>query len=179
MPEPAAIQSEPVDMTFPDVAVDESPIPRVASESPTPLVETFDPRFERDVEGILYLGRLQRTFTLYGHSFTIQTLLPNETLNVGVVISRYQGSISESLAFVIATVAASVVAVDGHPIPVDPPLGPEDGLAVLRRRFQYLIDHWFHWVCDGIYEEYRRLEGRVEELLGELGKSSGQATKTG
>jgi len=138
------------------------------SKEDDPLPE-FDPKVREDFEGLLYLGRLSRTFTWAGHDFTIRTLSIEETLEVGILSQPYRGTLSELKAYQAALVACCVTAVDGRPMPVPITDSPRDTSAA--NRFQYVLRHWLPPVLDAVYEEYLHLEGRVGKVIQAMGKA--------
>lgn len=128
----------------------------------------FDQRHRLDFEGLLYLGYLTDDFVWMGHRFKIRTITTNEYLEVALLQSKYKDTIGDIRAYTAAVVAACVESVDGHPMPM-----PLDRMAQsnsLSYRYQYVIDHWYPWIIDALYERFQLLEGRVEKVLEAMGK---------
>jgi len=146
--------------------VDESP--QQPQETKTP--KEFDPRVRQSFDGLLYLGRLEDTFDVYGHEFVIRTMTTDEVLEVGLIIKPWQGTTTELRAYQAAMVAACVTRVDGRPISI--PLTNDPSDSPLRNRFDYIRQHWFPPVLDVVYEHYLELENEVEKVLGAMGEAS-------
>lgn len=154
------------------------PQQRAADEAPSaqePLPE-FDPKVRQEFEGLLYLGRLTKTFTWMGHSFTIRTLTVGEVLEVGLLHKDYLNTYADVKAYQAAVVAACVMAVDGKPLPMPLTNTPAD--TSLANRFQYVLRSWHPPVLDAIYEEYLVLEARVEEVIMAMGKVPGSTDES-
>lgn len=121
-----------------------------------------------DLSILVNFGRLTTTFNFWGHSFVIQSLKMNEELQVNQLASEYANRIDQGAkAFAAATVAASIVTVDG--IPLVAPLGPND-TSVVTRKFNYLLDNYYWVAIEAIYEECAKLSARLTEALEEFKK---------
>jgi FtsP/CotA-like multicopper oxidase with cupredoxin domain len=130
----------------------------------------FDPQWQEDFNGLLFLGSLSKTFDYMGHRFTIRTLNGGEILAVAQVTAPYAGTIAENRAYTMATVAATVVAVDGQPLPL--PFEKITPTAALQQRFERVKD-WFPPTIDYVFGEYLALNGKVEEVLAKMGEAFG------
>ena len=141
-----------------------------ASKVPDPLGDlVFDEKYQRDFEGLLYLGDLRKDFVWAGHTFSVRTLTVDELLRIGLLTQKYEGSIGADRAYVTAVVAAAVEEVDGKPLVT--PLGPETD--ILAEKFKYVRQNWYSWTTDAVYQEFRALEMRVQEILDAMGEASG------
>jgi hypothetical protein len=151
--------------TFAQLGVDipEEDVPEDAAEG------LFDPRISDEVQGLLYLGAIQQEVQLYGHTFVLRTLRAGEELEVGLLVKKYQDSISQARAYMIAVVAASLESIDGRP--TSQPIGPNLG-SHLTDRFNWISEHMYYPVVEALYEEYNELLTRMMNGLVELrGKS--------
>ena len=72
-------------------------------------------------------------------------------------------------AYADAIVAACIISVDGKPLPITPLGPPENTLERVRAAYDYISAHWYSWTIDAIYDRFRVLEGKVEEILEALG----------
>lgn len=115
----------------------------------------FPPEVNQEIQGLLFLGYLSSGFNLLGHRFEIRTLKAGEELAIGQIVQEYEGRLGTSKAYGIATVAACLVTVDGHPL--TSPLGPNDVLGSIRQNFEYIGHNWYYPVVEMIYEEYSLL----------------------
>lgn len=134
------------------------------------LPTEFDARHHNAFEGLLYLGSLTAEFLLAGHKFKIRTLTVGELLEVAQIQERYLNNLGSSRALVTAMVAGCIVLVDGKPLPQ--PLTTNISDTPLANAYRYIVDQWYPWIVDGIYEKFLVLEGRVNEILGAMGEAS-------
>lgn len=133
-------------------------------EAPT----AFDPRYIEPFTGLLFLGRLEKTFTKWGHTFVVKTLTTEELAEISLFMQRYEGTRAQNAIYQSAQVAASVVTVDGHPLPL--PLGAESGLT---HRIEWVMRNWMPAVREVLWEEVFDLETRTRDVLAAMGKASG------
>ena len=147
----------------PPAFVTRQPLPDMPSE--------FDPKHKLDFEGLLYIGYLTHEFMWMGHRFKIRTITTNEYLEVALLHNRYKDTIGDVRAYTAAVVAACVVTVDNKAIPL--PIERRAVQSEVEYAFRYIIDHWYPWVIDAVYEQFRGLEGRVESVMEQMGKVSG------
>lgn len=132
---------------------------------PEPLPE-FDPRCREDLDGLLYLGKISKSFRWAGHQFVIKTPNVEDLLEAGQLHKPYVGTISDVKAWQALIAAATVVSVDRQPLSV--PLSEDD--SALRAKFNTTIK-WYPWTLDAIYEEYLLLDARVQEAISAMGKA--------
>lgn len=152
----SADQQAPVQAQAPEVDLTEKPIQ-----------EQFDPRWTQDLEGLLYVGMLQRTITVPGHKITIRTVASEDFLLAGLVIKKYLDTVAAVRALQCGTLAACLVKVDGRSIPGS--LMLDDPLNDFETRFNWVLK-MHPAVVDAIYEEYLILEDEVTKFVRELGK---------
>lgn len=148
----------------PDVSAQS--LPESEDEVIEPL-PTFDPRVRRELEGLLFLGKLTHTFTWMNHTFVIRTLVTDALLEIGMIHKPYVGTLGEVKAYQAAVVASTVVSVDGKPIG----FSISDDVSDIVDRFNYVKDHWYPPVLDAIYEEYLLLESKVNDVIEATGKA--------
>lgn len=148
-------------------AADES----VPGPGETMAFEDPDPRWRIDFHGLLYLGALRGRFTWLGHVFRIRTLRSDEELIVAQLGQAWAETMGGARAHAIAMVALCVESVDGQPMPS--PLGEQDAGSIgwAEERFRY-AGRWYAYTIDHIFGRYLELEGRVREVMTELGKGS-------
>lgn len=152
----------------------EAPSPRSGTTSPgAPEVPEskpeFDPRFRDAFTGLLYVGDLQDEFSWGGHKIRIRTIHPDEYKAVASLHAQFAGTIGDVRAYADAIVAACIISVDGKPLPITPLGPPENTLERVRAAYDYISAHWYSWTIDAIYDRFRVLEGKVEEILEALG----------
>lgn len=168
-PDPSS--EAPDQSTEPHPLTGEAPLTEAASDDEeSEALPEFDRRFTRDMEGLLYLGKLTKRFHWLGHSFTIQTLSVDDVLEVGLLHQEFVNTVSDVKAYQAAVVAACVVEVDGKPMPI--PLLADTSDKGLMDRFLY-VRRWFPPTLDAIYEQYLKLEARVSEVIEAMGKAPG------
>lgn len=134
-----------------------------------PKLPEFSAQHRLPLEGLLYLGRLEKRFEWAGHRFHIKTLSSDDRLMVGMLCKPYMGTTEETRAWLIAQVALCVISVDGK-TPYTP-LGEDDLMsgeaAFMWARKQY------PWTIDAIIAHLLDLEGEAEQVLEAMGKASG------
>lgn len=138
---------------------------------PEPALPEFDPKHREAFEGLLYLGRLQDTFSLWGHTFVVRTLTTEQLAEIGLLVKPYQGSAVENAVYQSAVVAASVVTVDGKALPSAITIDDSDTLGAVR--FPYVMRNWMPPVREAVYNKCLALEYLVREVLTSMGKASG------
>jgi hypothetical protein len=140
-------------------------------EEPKKDLPNFDEKHKQDLEGLLYLGKLSKTFRWAGHKFKIRTLTTQDILEVGRLSKPYIGTSAEMRAWQAAMAGACTVSVDGQVI--YPPLNP--GETEVEAHFRWANDQ-YPWTIDKIFEQLMLLDGVVAEVLEEMGKVSGAST---
>lgn len=138
--------------------------------------EDFAPEVADDVQGLLHLGKLSKSFEVFGHRIVLKTLTMEEELAVGQIIDEYGGSFFQGKAATAAYVAAGLVTVDGEEVTR---ALQNDPVARVRAKFNY-ITRWDPVVVDAIYAALQELFARKIKAYEEVqGKSSASpATST-
>ena len=147
--------------------------PQGSGEEPddeAPLPE-FDPKHREAFTGLLYLGRLQETISLFGHTFVIKTLTTEELAEIGLIVKRYSGTNAENAVYQAAVVAASVVSVDGQPLPGAITVDASEELTTVK--FPYVLRNWLPPVREALYNKSFGLELTVRRVLASMGEASG------
>ena len=130
------------------------------------FVPVFDPKYRTAFEGLLYLGKIQKTFEWAGHKFVIRTITVDAQIEAGQLHRDYVNTIADVKAWQSLIAAACVVSVDGLALPI--PMSDEVG--ELQNKFNYIIQHWYPWTLDKIYEQYLILDQQVEDVILAMGK---------
>lgn len=125
---------------------------------------SFDSKWQRAFEGLTYLGHLEKEVKIPYHSFVVRTLTTGEKIKVTELIHHLENSIGYARAYRAAVVAAALVLVDGQPLLVG-----SRKVDAISQKYQYLIDNWYDFVIDTLYESVNELEGNVIGVLKELG----------
>lgn len=138
-------------------------------EQPQEDVTEFDGDIAQELVGILELGKLQRTFDLFGHTLVMRTTKAAEDFAIAKVIEKYMGTIAQGRAYAAACVGASIVSIDGK----DPlaPLGP-DIYDHVEARFNLMISKWDDVAIDEAFACYQTLLERKAEVYEFLRKKS-------
>lgn len=148
----------------------ETPAEPQAAEPPKqPDLPEFDPRWREPFTGLLYLGRLEDTFTIWGHQFVVKTLTTEELAEISLYMARYEGTRAANAVYQSAVVAAAVVSVDGQTLPLT--LGFAD--SGLKDRIDYVNRNWMPAVREHIWDKVFALEEKVRDVLAAMGKASG------
>lgn len=135
----------------------DSHVPMPEEDVPTPPAQVgsapFPPECMAPLHGLLFLGALESTFSIAGHSFHIRTLTEGETLRIGQLVRDFRGSASEQEALRCYTVAACVVDVDGEQV-AQP---YKDGYDQIFESAK-VVRKWFPPVVRAVYEEFSKLD---------------------
>ena len=142
------------DPSFPEIAQGSTTVSKVEAKESD---DHFSPEIEREVEGLLYLGALSATVTIWGHTFEIHTLRAGEELARDQIVNEYEGIFGQSRALGLATAAAAVKAVDNTPLQRPLKSGKSDTISSIRANFAIFSEYYFP-VIEQIYEEYEKLE---------------------
>ncbi len=138
---------------------------------------SFDPRYSKPFEGLLYLGALTKEFTWLGHNFVIRTIGPHEQLAIALVVKPYVGTPGEQMAYTTAVAAMCTVTVDGVELPT--PIGEDAQIADwAHRRFTYVGANWFAYTIARVFQEFLELEDKVAQVIAAMGKAYGSTGST-
>lgn len=130
----------------------------------------FDEKHAEDFVGLLYLGRIDKKFRLFGHTFVIRTLTTEQLAEIAQITKDSVGLSAENAVYQSAVVAAAVQSVDGQPLPGSLTYNALDDLQV---RFTYVLRNWMPPVREAIYRECTKLELVARQALTALGEASG------
>jgi hypothetical protein len=154
----------------------EHPAAQEAAQPPEPAappsvegVLEFDPRHRDVFTGLLWVGHLTEQLVLFGHSFEIVTPTTGERLEMGPLLAPYQGTPTGQIAYQAMLVAAYLRQVDDLPLPL--PIGPKD--SGLPGRFTWVQANLRRPVVEALFDKVLTLEGKVDEVLDDMGKASG------
>lgn len=143
----------------------------VEEETETKVIEeeedlTFDNSYKEDFQKLLTLGKLTATFKWANHTFRIRTLTNKELLQIGVLHQPYMGTMSDIRAYATILAAGCLESVDGKQIFF--PMSKDDD--ELESKYKYINENYYSWTIDAIYNNYLRLEAKVEEIIKTMGK---------
>lgn len=130
----------------------------------------FDPKVADDLVGLLFLGALSSTFHWAGHTFKIRTLKHGEILEVAEIHRPYVGTLGEMKAYQSAIVAGCIVSVDGKYLPA--PLSSDPTDTSLSNKYEYINSNWFAPVIDVVYDQYLKLEVRVQAAIDSMDRAT-------
>ncbi len=139
----------------------------VTGEGTSTVLPEFDPRYREAFEGLLFIGKVQKTFRWLGHTFVIRSPRVDEILEIGQLHAAYVNTVSDIKAYQSLMLAAVIVSVDGQPLPI--PIS--DDVSALQAKFEYIKLHWYPWTLDKLYEEYLLLDSEVRAVHDALGKA--------
>ena len=126
---------------------------------------TFDDKWKKDFEGLLYLGKLEKEVTSIPlHTFVVRTLTVNEQLEVLLITQPYADGIGYARAYKAAVVAAGLVHIDGQEL-----IQTNKSSNILRQKWDYITNGWYEPVIDILYEEIDQLHVRMIEVCQEIG----------
>jgi len=177
MPEDTAVPEDEVfvppavvDPTSTDSSVEPS---SATNESPTGtddeevVLPEFDPQYRLPFEGLLFIGKVSRTFKWLGHTFVIRTPRIDEILEIGQLHEPYNTSVADVKAYQTYLLAAIIVTVDGQSLPI--PISND--VSLIASKADYIKRHWYPWTIDKLYDEYLVLDSGVRAVHAELGKA--------
>jgi hypothetical protein len=130
----------------------------MAEEQAPRSLDEFPEEVREDVEGLAWLGYLEDSFDLFGHSFVVRTLKGDEELLAGLLTKDYESTMTQGKAFAWANVALSLVSVDGDE-DFCPEIGP-DRQANARARFNYCVQNWYWILANEIFNRLLILGNR-------------------
>jgi hypothetical protein len=158
---PEAIQ-EPLGQPGPD---DEQP------DTQDDAPREFDPRYKDPFNGLLYLGHLEETLTIWGHSFRISTPTQLEKMQVGQIHKPYVGTLASEIAYQTILVAAYLVSVDHQELPRPVTNDPKEN--AVADRFRWVAENLRPPVIDQLFSKCLVLEGEVGKVLRAMGEAQG------
>ena len=106
------------------------------TDGPAQTIEDFPDRVQENVEGLMFLGYLQKDFDFCGHHFVIRTLKGDEELLASLVCKEFVGTMGQERSWIWALVGMSLTSVAGDSN-FFPPIS-KDKRAYARARFQYV-----------------------------------------
>lgn len=131
----------------------------------------FDPRHRDLFSGLIYLGYLEETVVLWGHTFRLVTPSRMERLQGGALHQPYLGTLSADLAYETVMVAMFLTKVDGHELPQPVLTDPKEN--AVRDRFEWVAQNLREGVIGRLYEQVLLLDQKVLDVLEAMGKASG------
>lgn len=146
------------------VQADRPPVEAESEQEPEPEFDSFDYKWRNKFEGLAYLGHLEGQVKIPYHEFTVRTLKVGEKIRVVEMVQHLEPSMSYARAYRAAIVAAGLVLVDGKPLLVG-----SRNIDAISQKYQYVIDNWYDFVVDSLFDKINELEGQVHEILKQLG----------
>lgn len=123
----------------------------------------FPPEVSQAIDGLLWLGHLEREVSYGGHTFLLRTMKGAEELETSLIAKDYLNSLGQVKANAWATIAGALVAVDGSE-DFCIPLGP-DKRQHLRAKFDYISKNWYWPIAVKLFDEYTVLLEKQEKAL--------------
>lgn len=145
--------------------------PDQPEEEQAPPLPEFDSKHREPFSGLLYLGRLEKSFSRWGHRFVVRTATTEELAEIGLITAPYRDTQTEMAVYQTAVVAACTVSVDGKPLPQG--ITNDTSTVLASVRYPFVAREWVPAVREEIYNEIFRLEMTVRQVLAEMGKASG------
>ena len=141
------------------VTEDRPPEPGAFDELETEI----DRKSREDFVGLLYLGRLEVTCNIAGHTFLLRTPPQADRLEMGAAAHKpYLNTVSTESAWRVITVAAYIRKIDSQLAPE--PLSPS--MTAMRTRLDWLQTNVYSdQVIDRLFDECLMLDARVREII--------------
>lgn len=122
----------------------------------------FPKEIQQAVNGLAWLGHLEREVSFGGHTFVLRTLKSDDDLIVATLTQDYLETLGQAKAWAMANVALSLQSVDGD-ANFCSALGP-DRLQNGRDRFKF-IGNWYWPVIAFLFAQYNELNEEQNEAL--------------
>ena len=119
--------------------------------------DEFPAASDEAISGLLWLGYLSEDFELFGHRFVIRTLTRGDRLAASLLTKEWEETLGLADAYQTATVAASLMAVDGQPIAELSPSANRQ--ATIRATFTR-VQEWYEPVIESLFERVTLLNGK-------------------
>jgi hypothetical protein len=129
----------------------------------------FDERYKVPFTGLMYLGRLEETVAIWGHTFRLVTPSRMERLQAGELHAPYVGTLSAELAYETVLVAAFLSDVDGQPLPRPVVNDPKEN--AVRDRFRWVAENLKEPVMSRVYEYVLLLDQKVRDVMEAMGEA--------
>jgi hypothetical protein len=170
----AAVSGPPPSSNSPGVS--QEPLGQPGSDEKQPdksaaEPKAFDERYREPFTGLLFLGNLEDTFTIWGHTFRIVTPSQLERMQLGQLHQPYAGTLASEIAYQTLLVASYLREVDHNrlpePVVVDP---TQNGV---RDRFRWVAENLRGPVIDELFSRCLALEAQVRTVLAAMGEAQG------
>jgi hypothetical protein len=170
----AAVSGPPPSSNAPGVS--QEPLGQPGSDNRQPdqqvnEAKAFDERHKEPFTGLLFLGYLEDTFTIWGHTFRIATPSQMERIQLGQLHQPYAGTLASEIAYQTILVATYLREVDHERLPEPVVMDPtQNGV---RDRFRWVADNLRSAVIDELFSRCLALDGQVRAVLGAMGEAQG------
>lgn len=131
----------------------------------------FDPKYRDPFTGLLFLGYLEDTIRIYGHTFRIATPTQNERIEMGLLHKPYVDSLASEIAYQTLLVSAYLLEVDGEELPQ--PILNKSKSGAVADRFRWVSENLRPPVIDQLFSSCLVLEGEVRQVLEAMGEARG------
>ena len=122
----------------------------------------FSTSIQESVNGLCWLGHLERKTSFGGHSFVLRTLRADDDLVVASLTQEYIETLGQAKAWAMANVAIALQAVDDdYDFCID--LGP-DKVSNGRKRMDF-IGQWYWPVIGHLFSELLELNEQQAEAI--------------
>lgn len=135
----------------------------------------FPSRIQESVNGLAWLGHLEREVSYGGHTFVIRTLKADDDLIVSSLTQDYIETLGQAKAWAMANVALSLQSVDGD-TDFCVSLGP-DRMQNAREKFNF-IGEWYWPVIAFLFSAYSELNEEQEAALAAVQDLSRRSRRT-
>lgn len=126
-----------------DAALDEEPV----------KVEEVKEEIDERLQSLIYRGDLKDSVKVGPHEVRIKTLKVGEELEAALVADPWKDTAEAWRAMATASVAASIISVDGNPLVEG--LGPKD--ETVEAKFDYIRKNWYWVSVKVVFDQYNEL----------------------
>lgn len=151
----------------------QEPLRQSGSDKEQPDIEPaeFDERQKLPFEGLLYVGYLEETVEIFGHTFRIATPSTTERLQLGQLHAEYANTLASEIAYQTLMVSAHLRSVDNRELPQPVTNDPKEN--AVRDRFRWVGENLRQPVIDRLFGLVLELNGKVDKVIAAMGEARG------
>lgn len=174
-PVAAGIPGPPLSSDAPEAVQEPLDQPESADRQPNqdpedPFVpREFDEKYKEPFTGLLFLGYLENTVTIWGHVFRLVTPSQMEKIQAGQLHKDYADTLASEIAYQTILVASYLTEVDHRELPKPVVNDPKEN--AVRDRFRWVADNLRGPVIDRLFSECLILDGEVRNTLAAMGEA--------
>jgi hypothetical protein len=131
----------------------------------------FDARCREPFTGLMFLGHLEQTVSIWGHTFRLVTPSQAMKLQLGPLHKPFLNTLATDIAYQTILVAAYLRQVDHRELPQPVLNDPTEN--ALADRFRWVGENLRQPVIDRLFSICLEMEGQVSSVLRAMGEAQG------